>query len=100
MKKLDLSYLWLALGGILFLGFILEFMSMDYWYETEPATIIEVQPDPDWGYVGEDWRTLVMWEDSVRSYVPGDLGNPGDRLQASRQSGTGSLFGILGDHRW
>ena len=77
--------------------FFFEVLSCSPRYELLEATIINVQADPEWGFLGEDKRTLVRFSDGLRTYAPGSLGNPGDIIKASRRVGTESLFGWIGD---
>lgn len=62
-------------------------------YALKDATIVSVQDDPPWGYIGHDKRTLVRFEDGYRAYTAGDLGKAGESVKAWRQCGTDSIFG-------
>lgn len=95
MKKLDWICIWTA--AVLLLVLLLEAESIQPRYEPRQATIVSVQDDSSWGYVGEDKRTLVQWADGIREYCPGALGEQGESIMARRQCGTVSLFGLFGD---
>lgn len=80
--------------------FMVETMSIDFRFEKQRCVILEVQNDPEWGFIGEDKRTLVRFADGSRGYLPGDLGAVGEEMTTGVKIGTASLFGILGDMSW
>ena len=96
MKKKDWGYVAFAVSASLMILFVLECMSTTPHYVLEKATVRKVIDDPDWGYIGTDFRTLVKFDDGFTTHVSGDRGDPGERILVHRQYGTKSLFGIMG----
>lgn len=94
------TYLAVASVALLAVTFMLDLMSLQPAYDLADAVVVNVQPDTKWGYIDEDWRTLVQFADGYRDYAPGALGEPGDALKVERQNGTMSLFGWTGDRQW
>lgn len=45
--------------------------------------VLRVEPDVEWGYIGEDYRTYVeVIGEGWRTRLPGNLGEPGDEFTA------------------
>lgn len=94
--KLIKGYWWVlpALCGLILFFDVISIMPR---YEMQKATVRKVIPDTEWGYIGTDWVTLVIWGDNSRSRIGGDLGEPDERIMAPRCVGRKSVFNIFGD---
>lgn len=96
------NYLFLAVAAILALAaatLILELVSAEPYYEYEWGTIRGVVEDPKWGCVGEDFRTLIKYDNGISGFVCGDLGEEGERVRVYRRTEQKiSLFGWFADY--
>lgn len=99
MRKERIFWAAVALAACLLTAALCDALSLAPTYQSALVRIVSIQDNPRWGFMGEDRRTLVEWSDGMRTYVPGEMGEPGDAILASRIAGTESLFGWAGDHR-
>lgn len=77
---------------------LFEAVSVTPVYTTQEGVILSVEEDPDWGFIGEDFRTVVKFPDKSVGKYGGDLGKEGDIVRVRVQVGDRTLFGIFGDY--
>lgn len=94
MTKILTVSAWFLITTVVALGFLLFFegLSLTPKFTPDRAEIVNVQNDSEWGFIGEEKRTLVQWTDGSRSYLPGALGEKGEVITAQKKDGTKSLF--------
>jgi hypothetical protein len=85
-------------AGLLVLAVLIIFidgMCATPHYELEWATVRKVVKDGPWGYINQESKTLVRFDDGLTWETGGDRGAPGERIKVWRQRGVDTPFGIL-----
>lgn len=88
----------ISIFGVCLLFFILECISIAPHYEKQMAEVRSIEEDPDFGFIGEDYRTLVKFKDGHTQYIGGKRGEVGEMILVDKVVGRSTLFGIFAEH--